>query len=291
MQTESRLTRDAIAGNSITFDRTPDVEVIVNGQHFCRGAVSQAAPDPVPPLAELTPAEQLPRTSKSRDDRLAVISHELRNSLGVIRNATHLLNARLAPGVAIEEARLRVLHQVEQMSRLIEDLLDGSRFRDGPACLRRQRIDLSALLRSTLQGLELDIDHRGLRLISNVPVHPLWVYADPGRLEQVFANLLLNAAKYTDEGGEIALTVERQLECASVRIRDSGIGIAEDALPCVFGLFVQAEPSPESSRGGQGIGLAVVRHFVEMHGGSVTARSGGLGRGSEFQVLLPALAT
>jgi signal transduction histidine kinase len=176
------------------------------------------------------------------------------------------------------------------MSRLIEDLLDGSRT-CGPGSLQRQRIDLRVLVKQVIEAIEPDIGRRGHRLTVDLPDYPVWLDADPGRMEQVFANLLMNAAKYTCDGGDITLTVERQLRYASVRIRDSGIGIAAEVLPCVFGLFLQAEPSAPHSEAGHGIGLAVVRNFVEMHGGCVTAASDGLGRGSEFTVLLPALRT
>jgi signal transduction histidine kinase len=157
--------------------------------------------------------------------------------------------------------------------------------------LQRQRIDLRVLVRQVTEGIALDFGRRGHRLTVNLPECPVWLDADPGRLEQVFSNLLMNAAKYSHERGDITLTVERRLEYASVRISDAGIGITAELLPCVFGLFVQAEPSTPHSEAGHGIGLAVVRNFVEMHGGCVSAASDGLGHGSEFTVLLPALWT
>jgi signal transduction histidine kinase len=174
------------------------------------------------------------------------------------------------------------------MSRFIEDLLDGSRAA-GPESLQRRRIDLRVLVRQVTEGIELDFRRCGHRLTVNLPDDPVWLDADPGRLEQVFSNLLMNAAKYSHGLGDITLTVERRLEYVSVRVSDAGIGMTAELLPCVFGLFVQAEPCAPHSEGGRGIGLAVVRNLVEMHGGFVTAASDGLGRGSEFTVLLPAL--
>jgi signal transduction histidine kinase len=233
-------------------------------------------------------AEQLALTYRTRDDRLAVIAHELLNSLSVIRNASRLFGAQQTVSGVIDSARLLIERQVVQMSRLVEDLLDGSRAA-GPESLQRRRIDLRVLVRQVIEGIELDLRRRGHQLTISLPDDPVWLDADPGRLEQVFSNLLMNAAKYSHARGDIKLTVERRLKYASVRVSDAGIGITAELLPCVFGLFVQAEPSAPHSEAGHGIGLAVVRSLVEMHGGVVTVASDGLGHGSEFTVLLPAL--
>jgi signal transduction histidine kinase len=289
MQIQSRSTRDEIAVNPVLISRPFEVEV-GDMQHFGRaGLIPSNAVQLVRP-PQLSRAEQLALAYRVRDDRLAVISHELRNSLGVVRNAARLLGAPQTVAGTIEKARLLIERQVGQMSRLVEDLLDGSRT-CGPGSLQRQRIDLRIIVKQVIEAIESDIGRRGHRLTVDLPDYPVWLDADPGRMEQVFANLLINAAKYTHDGGDITLTVERQLEYASVRIRDSGIGIAAEVLPCVFGLFLQAEPSAPYSEAGHGIGLAVVRNFVEMHGGCVTVTSDGLGRGSEFTVLLPAPRT
>lgn len=288
MQIQSRSTRNEIAVNPVLISRPFEVDV-GDVQHFARaGLIPNHAVQLVRP-PQLSRAEQLAVAYRARDDRLAVISHELRNSLGVVRNAARLLGAPQTVAGAIEKARFLIERQVGQMSRLVEDLLDGSRT-CGPDSLQRQRIDLRVLVKQVIEAIESDIGRRGQRLTVDLPDYPVWLDADPGRIEQVFANLLINAAKYTHDGGDIRLTVKRQLEYASVRIRDSGIGIAAEVLPCVFGLFLQAEPSASHSEAGHGIGLAVVRNFVEMHGGCVTATSDGLGRGSEFTVLLPALS-
>jgi signal transduction histidine kinase len=236
---------------------------------------------------QLSLAEQLALTYCARDDRLAVIAHELLNSLSVVRNGARLFGMQQTRPEVVETARILIERQVNQMSRLIEDLLDGSRA-VGPESLERRRIDLRVLVSQVIEGFESDFHRRGHRLIVNFPDDPVWLDADAGRLEQVFSNLLMNAGKYSQDGGDVTLTVERRLEYASVCISDAGIGMTAEMLPCVFGLFVQAEPSALRSEAGRGIGLAVVRSLVEMHGGVVTAASDGLGRGSAFTVLLPA---
>jgi signal transduction histidine kinase len=286
MQTQSQSTREAIAVNPVPFGGPFELqpEAIRSG---CDGVAPKTARHTARSL-QLSPAEQLALTHRTRDDRLAVIAHELLNCLSVVRNGARLFGAQQAlPGV-VETARLLIDRQVNQMSRLIEDLLDSSRA-VGSESLERRRIDLRVLVRQVTEGIELDFGRRGHRLTVNLPDDPVWLDADPGRLEQVFSNLLMNAAKYSHGHGEITLTVEPQLEYVSVRVSDAGIGISAELLPCVFGLFVQAEPRAPHSERGHGIGLAVVRNLVEMHGGIVTAASDGLGRGSEFTVLLPAL--
>jgi signal transduction histidine kinase len=286
MQIQSQSTREAIAVNPVPFSAS--FEVQIEAAHVgCDGAASNAARN-TGLSPQLSLAEQLALTHRTRDDRLAVIAHELLNSLSVVRNASLLFGAQASVSGVIESARLLIERQVSQMSRLIEDLLDGSRAA-GPESLQRRRIDLRVLVRQVIEGIELDFRRREHRLTVNLPDDPIWLEADPGRLEQVFSNLLMNAAKYSHGRGDITLTVERRLEYARVCISDAGIGITAEMLPRVFGLFVQAEPSAPHSEAGRGIGLAVVRSLVEMHGGVVTAASDGLGHGSEFTVLLPAL--
>jgi signal transduction histidine kinase len=177
--------------------------------------------------------------------------------------------------------------QVGQMARLVEDLLDFSRVRSGHFRLRRERIDLCAVAAHAAQTVEFAMKQRRHRMTCVFPEAPVWLRADPNRLEQVFVNLLINAAKYTEAGGEVELSVEHGEDEATVRIRDTGIGIAPDVLPHVFDLFVQANPSSRRADAGLGIGLALVRSLVECHGGRVTAASAGHQHGSEFTVRLP----
>jgi signal transduction histidine kinase len=218
---------------------------------------------------------------------MTVFSHELRNSLGAIRSATHILRMETSVGPAAVKARALIERQVGQMMRLVEDLLDVSWVRSGHLRLQCERIDLRAVAAHAAQTVECAMEQRNHRLTTVFPEAPLWLLADPTRLEQVFVNLLFNAAKYTEFGGKVELSVEREENEATVRIRDSGIGIAADVLPHVFDLFVQANPSSRHGDQGLGIGLALVRSLVECHGGRVSAASAGLRRGSEFTVRLP----
>jgi signal transduction histidine kinase len=177
--------------------------------------------------------------------------------------------------------------QVRRMTQLVEDLSDVSRITHGRLHLQRERIDLRVVVSNAIETLEADINERNHRLATALPDAPVWLQADPWRLEQAFVNLLSNASRYTHSGGELAVGVHTQEGQAVVRIRDSGIGIAPDALPHIFDLFRQADDAAQRSRSGLGIGLALVRNFVGLHGGSVTAASAGIGQGSEFTVRLP----
>jgi signal transduction histidine kinase len=220
---------------------------------------------------------------------LAVLSHELRNSLSVIRMAAGILKMEPSPSPTVGKARTLIEHQTAHMSRLVEDLLDTARARNGHLTLKFEKIDLCVVVAQALQSVEFTMQQRCHRVAVALPVGALWLKGDSARLEQVFVNLLLNAAKYTLSGGNIHLSVEREQGEALVRIRDNGIGIAPNVLPRVFDLFVQADPSSDHGGAGLGIGLALVRNLVDGHGGCVTAASCGLGQGSEFVVRLPIL--
>ncbi len=218
---------------------------------------------------------------------VAVLAHELRNSLCVIRMATGILTMDLTAGPAAEKARTLIEHQTAHMSRLVEDLLETSRGHSGNLALKCEKINLCLVAEHALRSVEVTMQRRRHCLTATLPVGPLWLQGDAARLEQVFVNLLLNAAKYTPAGGVVRLSVEREAGEAVVRISDSGIGIAADFLPRVFDLFVRADPSSCHAGAGLGIGLALVRNLVDRHGGCVTAASPGLGHGSEFVVRLP----
>jgi two-component system CheB/CheR fusion protein len=248
------------------------VASLVNGHHAVR------APAIVLPL----------QTPDARADEIATISHELRNSLSVVRNAALLLRSPVGPD-RVEGARLLIERHVAQMTRHIEDLLDASHKDIRKKVLRRTHIDLRTIVEFAVSAIAPDLARRGHHLVLSLPAEPLWVEADSARMEQVFSNLLINAAKYTPDGGDIALTMERVGGHACIRFCDSGIGISPAMLARVFQLFAQADPLDARAEGGRGIGLAVVRDLVEAHGGSVQATSAGLGLGSQFTVLLPAL--
>lgn len=234
--------------------------------------------------------QALREDDRRKDEFLAMLSHELRNPLAPIRNAAEVLRSEGASGSSIERARSVIERQVHQMTRLVDDLLDVSRITRGKVVLRKERVNLGAVVTNAVQTSRPLIEAREHRLSVSLPQEPLELEGDSTRLEQVFANLLNNAAKYTDPGGSISVEVERDGKEAVVGVRDSGVGLGPDLLPRVFDLFVQAERSADRSQGGLGIGLTLVRNLVELHGGTVEAQSEGLGRGCEFVVRLPILA-
>lgn len=219
-------------------------------------------------------------------DVLAQFSHELRNYLGTIRSALHILKTGAVEDQAHEEARLLIERQVSHMANLTDDLLDVARMRHGRLHLRRARIDMCMVVAHSLHSVAGVMRLREQHVTVSYPDAPVWLQGDAVRLEQVLVNLLLNAAKYTPAGGDVRVSVAQDKDEVIVVIRDTGLGIAADVLPSVFDLYVQANPSARD--GGLGLGLPLVRALVESHGGRVTAASGGIGRGSQFTVRLPA---
>lgn len=224
--------------------------------------------------------------SEASAEEIAVICHELRNSLAVVRGAARLLRA--PEGTQEHSARSLIERHVGQMNRHIEDLLQPLRRNAPGSALQLSRLDLRVIARFAADSIAPEMARRKHRLVVQLPEEPIWVNVDGARLEQVFSNLLINAAKYTPDGGDIALILEHENEQARLRIRDSGIGIDPRMLQRIFGLFFQVGTAPPDGSGGRGIGLAVVRNIVERHGGTVTATSAGLGLGSELTVALPA---
>jgi two-component system CheB/CheR fusion protein len=234
-------------------------------------------------------AEQaLREADRRKDEFLAMLAHELRNPLAPIVAALQLMK-RHRGGPDLEEDRAMAERQVRHMARLIDDLMDVSRISRGKVVLRKEVVDLKALVARAAETGRPLLEERRHQFAVTLPDAPVLVKADPTRLEQVLTNLLSNASKYTDPGGRIRLTAGREGGWAVVRVRDTGIGIEPRMLPEVFGLFVQVERRLDRSRSGLGIGLSLVKSLVEMHGGSVSAHSEGPGRGSEFVIRLPAL--
>ncbi|HXO43074.1 MAG TPA: PAS domain S-box protein [Thermoanaerobaculia bacterium] len=225
---------------------------------------------------------------RRKDEFLAMLSHELRNPLAPIRSATHLLRLQEGAGEnpIQQQAREVIERQVMQLTRLVSDLLEVSRVATGRIRLNLEKIDLRPIVQDTLETVGPLIESRRQVTALTLPAQPVWVLADASRLEEVVVNLLNNAAKYTDEGGRIEVSLEHRKDHAVLRISDSGIGIAPELLPCIFDLFTQADRSLDRSQGGLGIGLNLVQRLVELHGGTVEAHSPGLGRGSEFVVRL-----
>ncbi len=230
--------------------------------------------------------ERLHESAKRKDDFIATLAHELRNPLAPISNAVAILHLKMPADPVLQSAYEVVERQLRHMVRLIDDLLDVSRVTSGKLKLRRERVDLARVFEQALETSRPYL--RGHELTIALPPRPVWVDADPVRMCQVLANLLNNAGKYTPAGGKIFVVIEQQGERAVVRVRDTGIGIAADYLPHVFEMFSQATPALERPEGGLGIGLALARALVQMHGGSIVAASGGPGAGSEFTVSLPA---
>jgi signal transduction histidine kinase len=225
----------------------------------------------------------------ARTHQIASISHEMRNSLAVVRNAARLLRSP-AGADQIENARMLIDRHVAQMARHVADLLDTASTPTGiDRALSRSHVDLRTVVQHAINAIEHDMARRAHRLAADLGDEALWVHADSARLEQVFANLLINAAKYTPDGGDIVITVKREGVQASVAVRDSGIGMEPAVLARAFELYSQADARAPSSEGGSGIGLAVVRDLVHKHDGVVHAISAGLGLGSEFTVLLPVM--
>jgi PAS domain S-box-containing protein len=231
---------------------------------------------------------ELREADRRKDEFLATLAHELRNPLATVRNALYVLQLPGADAASAARAREMMGRQVEQLVRLVDDLLDVSRVMHGRVALRRERVDLATVLTRAVETARSAIDAAGHELTVALPAEPVWVDADVVRLTQVVGNLLHNAAKYTERGGRIALGAGREGDEAVIRVRDTGIGIRPDMLSRIFDLFVQTDRAADRSQGGLGIGLTLVRRLVEMHGGSVRAHSDGPGTGSEFVVRLPA---
>lgn len=234
-------------------------------------------------------AADLSEADRRKDEFLATLAHELRNPLAPIRNGLHIMKLAEVDAATVETARAMMERQVEQMTRLIDDLMDVSRISQGKIQLQKTRLSLADAVRNAIETSHPLIDVQGHELVVDLPPHPIYVDGDLTRLSQVFANLLNNAAKYTDRGGRIRLTVERQGSDAVVSVTDNGVGIRADMLAHVFDMFAQIDGSFEKSQGGLGIGLNIVKRLVTMHGGSITAESGGPGMGSTLTVRLPVL--
>jgi signal transduction histidine kinase len=231
--------------------------------------------------------EQLADADRRKDEFLAMLGHELRNPLAPVTTALQLMRLHSDEPLRVARARETVERQVEQMTRLIDDLLDVSRITRGKIELRQEVVVLSALVARALEAARPVIDERGHRLTLDLPDEPVALSADPARLEQVLANLLNNAAKYTDVGGRIWLRASVDDGNLVLSVKDDGAGLTPGMQSRVFDLFVQGPEVRSYTRGGLGIGLTLVRRLVEMHGGTVEARSDGLGKGSEFIVRLP----
>jgi signal transduction histidine kinase len=228
--------------------------------------------------------------NRRKNEFLAMLAHELRNPLAPIRNAAEIIRMLNIPDPNLEWAGDVISRQVEQLIRLVDDLLDISRITGGKIQLRKEPLDVAVAVARAVETSRPLIDSRRHALSVDLPPYPLLVEGDLVRLSQILSNLLNNAAKYTEEGGRISLDVTHDAAEAVFRVRDNGIGIDPDMVPCIFELFTQVDRSLDRSQGGLGVGLTLVRQLVEMHGGTVQVYSDGPNRGSEFVVRLPAKA-
>lgn len=224
----------------------------------------------------------LERAQRQKDAFIATVAHELRQPIAAIQTAVAVMQTRMSRSQG-ERARQVVERQVNQLARMVEDLLDAARLAQGKVTLRRERTALNEILDSVLHAAQAIVAENRLQLCVDVPRHSIVLDADPARLQQVFWNLLMNAVKFTPPEGRIDIVAEPLPDVVRVRVRDTGKGIPADVLPHVFDLFAQAAPDDR----GLGIGLAVVRALVEQHGGTVQVLSNGVGQGSEFVVTLP----
>ena len=261
--------KDEFAANELEFLRT-----------ICRYVT--AAFERVRLIRELRDNDQ------RKDEFLATLAHELRNPLAPIRNALEIMRVTGVDAATVQQAaRTMIERQLGQMVRLIDDLLDVSRITRGRLSLRKERAELASIIRSAIDTSRPLIDASGHTLVIELPEEVVPLDADPIRLAQVFSNLLNNAARYMERGGRIWLTAEVRGVEVVVTVRDTGIGIAADALPTIFDMFTQVDESRSQSQGGLGIGLTLVKQLVELHGGRVEAYSEGLGKGTQFTARLP----
>lgn len=234
-------------------------------------------------------AEQLRDANRRKNEFLAMLGHELRNPLAPITNAVEMIRLQ-SDKPEIERSRRVIERQIRLIARLVDDLLDVSRITRGLIEVRKERVDLNAVIASAVSASRPTFEAAQHQLALQLPTEPCWLLGDATRLEQVVVNLLSNAAKYSPSPGNVRVTLRCDGEWAELSVRDDGRGIPAEMLPKVFELFAQADTTIDRSLGGLGIGLTVVRSLVNLHGGSVSARSPGAGHGSEFIVRLPALS-
>jgi len=231
--------------------------------------------------------QRIREEDQRKDEFLATLAHELRNPLAPIANSLELLRYADQDGRLLQHARGTMERQMGQMVHLIDDLLDASRISRGKLALRRELVVLQTVILHALEAARPALDRTVQAVELDLPETPVWLDADPTRLTQIFTNLLDNAAKYSEPGGCVTVTAVPHADTVTVHVTDTGLGIPADKLATIFEMFSQVDQSIEKSAGGLGIGLALVRGLVEMHGGRIEAASGGVGKGTEMRVTLP----
>lgn len=233
-------------------------------------------------------AKALRRADRHKDSFLAVLAHELRNPVAALAGGLHLLNKDI-PDERAQDIRTRMERMLDHLTHLVDDLLDVSRVSQGKIALKKARVELGDVLRSAIEASQHNIEAGGHRFVTDIPADPIWLDADHTRLAQIVANLLNNAAKYTPPGGTVSLTAAALDGMVEVKVTDTGVGIPPEMQSKIFEIFAQVEDHLGKAQGGLGIGLALVKQLVTLHGGTIEVESAGEGMGSSFTLRLPAL--
>ncbi|WP_165188984.1 hybrid sensor histidine kinase/response regulator [Caulobacter soli] len=231
-------------------------------------------------------AQALRRADRHKDSFLAVLAHELRNPVAALSGGLHLLGKDIPPERA-SDIRTRMDRMLTHLSHLVDDLLDVSRVNQGKISLKKERLDLGEILRSAIEASQHNIDAGGHQFTIQIPDEAIWLDADHTRLAQVVSNLLNNAAKYTPSGGQVSLSVTTHGDAAVITVSDTGVGIPPEMQSGIFEIFAQVEDHLTKAQGGLGIGLALVKQLVALHGGSIEVESAGQDMGSTFSVRIP----
>jgi len=278
----------ATANTTLQAEKTRELEALNRTLQRANSELGAANRSLQIEVMERARAEQaLKEADRHKDEFLAMLAHELRNPLAPIHNAVHLMQRASVSDPQLAWSRDVIKRQMTHLTRLVDDLLDVSRITRGKINLSKEVIEVSTLIARTVETVQPLFEEYRHTLTVDVPPGMLAVLGDPTRLTQAIGNVLGNAAKYTERGGDIALSAAQSGSEIEIRIRDNGIGIPPELLPTIFNLFTQLDRSSGRTQSGLGIGLALVKRLVEMHGGSVTASSDGLGQGSEFLIRLP----
>ena len=281
----------AEANTTLLAEKTRELEAMNGDLQRANAELEQANRTLQNEVAERARAETaLKQADRQKDEFLAMLAHELRNPLAPILNAVQLMKLKPATDPELGRARDMIARQLAHLTRLVDDLLDVSRITRGKINLAKEPVDIATLVSRAVETVQPLISERAHRLSVELPAAPVMVNGDPLRLTQALGNVLGNAAKYTEPGGQIRLVVRQVESRAEISVSDSGIGIPAALLPFIFDMFTQLNHVPGRPQSGLGIGLALVRRLLEMHGGSIGARSDGDGRGSEFMISLPLLA-
>lgn len=273
--------------STATTDLHPSFEQWLSPPKVVASTLRKAPMSPLLEVALRARIEQLESAARHKDECLGMLAHELRNPLAAICGAVQLLQQIGPPDGELPEMFDVIARQSEHMARLIENMLDAARVVHDKVHIRQEVVEVAQIIGQAMETCRPLFDARRQIVTVTLPERSIQLVGDATRLIQIFTNLLNNAAKYTDERGQIRLTVIEGDGELVIRVRDNGIGIRPDLLPRVFELFSQADEARERSQGGLGIGLAVVGHLVQLHGGTIHATSAGLGLGSEFVVRLP----